>query len=201
MPVYVPEIVSAFFNSFLKNPGNYFNNSLQNRFGCDSVVELNLTLETIDTLFIDTTICESNTILFNGNNLSIPGIYFDSSLTAQNGCDSIQQLILKVIPKDTILRNTSICQNDSLLFDSQYLKSAGTYFRSFPTSVGCDSTIQLNLIVNNVNDTVLFDTICKGKSYNFNGLNLDSSGFYQDNLINTFGCDSAVKFKFICKSY
>ena len=60
------------------------------------------------------------------------------------------------------------------------------------SSIGCDSIIMMDLIVLPVNRETVFDTICEGELYDFNGSVLDASGSYVDTVVGTNGCDSIV---------
>lgn len=76
-------------------------------------------------------------------------------------------------------------------FGNTYTTS-GNYQHVIPNgnSVGCDSTINLALTINNPASTSLTQTACS--SYNFGGQTLTASGTYVDSLTTVAGCDSIV---------
>lgn len=70
--------------------------------------------------------------------------------------------------------------------------TTGNYQHVIPNgnAVGCDSTINLALTINNPASTSLTQTACS--SYNFGGQTLTASGTYVDSLTTVAGCDSIV---------
>jgi hypothetical protein len=89
-------------------------------------------------------------------------------------------------------RNENICSGDSLIFGSQALFTTGVYTRTELNQFGCDSTITLNLTVNQPSASTINATITQGESYSFNGQNLYTAGTYTATLQNAAGCDSVV---------
>lgn len=87
-----------FLNEELSESGTYLftlENAASN--GCDSLIELNLTLlQSSATTLIDARICEGEDYPFGGIFLTQPGTYIDSMQNNQ-GCDSIVVLVLRVI--------------------------------------------------------------------------------------------------------
>jgi hypothetical protein len=74
--------------------------------------------------------------------------------------------------------SANICQGDSLLFDGQYLKTAGNYSQVIPIPGSCDSIINLTLTVNpGFFDTSYVD-ICAGDTVNFHGNQYTQTGIY-----------------------
>ena len=96
---------------------------------------------------INISICENETYLFAGQNISLPGVY-TNLLQTQYGCDSIVTLNLDVntIYFDTL--NVAICQNESYTLGTQNLTSNGLYTEIFQSISGCDSSVSINLTVN-----------------------------------------------------
>lgn len=153
----------------------------------------NITTQTSTTCTLNTTlnqsICQGGSLLFNGQNLTTAGTYYDT-LTSVVGCDSIITLNLSV---NQIVSNISqsICQGGSFLFNGQNLTSAGTYYDTLSTAAGCDSIIVLNLNVNQLRKSVNH-SLCEGESVVFNGLTINTAGVYLDTFVNALGCDSIV---------
>ncbi|MDD4848224.1 MAG: hypothetical protein PHR53_05615, partial [Bacteroidales bacterium] len=83
--------------------------------GCDSIVELNLTvLPDYDTMLV-ATICDDETYQENGFNVSTSGVY-EQIFTAENGCDSIITLNLTVSPSpinQTIVGSGKYCEGET----------------------------------------------------------------------------------------
>ena len=93
------------------------------------------------------TICAGDSAFFAGEFQHLGGTYTDSLFTI-NGCDSIHQLILQVIPiPETNLAPITICSGDSALIFGTYQTTAGTYVDSLTSMQGCDSLVQQMLVV------------------------------------------------------
>lgn len=101
--------------------------------------------EMIDTLHA--VVCEGSYYEFNGNNYSEGGYYSDT-VSTDYGCDSIVVLDLVVAyPFDTIVYDT-ICSDESYIFNGSEITETGTYRFVGKTLHGCDSIVDLNIVVN-----------------------------------------------------
>ncbi|MBN1182520.1 MAG: T9SS type A sorting domain-containing protein, partial [Bacteroidales bacterium] len=79
--------------------------SLRSVFGCDSIVITDLFVNEeckVRTFTIDTTLCKDSSIIINGKEYSIPGIYYDT-ISYSNHCDSILTIVIE--PIDCITTN------------------------------------------------------------------------------------------------
>ena len=83
------------FNGVNLGVGGAYKDTLANIAGCDSIVTLNLTISPASTGTITTTIATGSSYLFNGVNLTQPGVYKDT-LANVSGCDSVVTLNLSV---------------------------------------------------------------------------------------------------------
>jgi gliding motility-associated-like protein len=72
------------------------------------------------------------------------GIYLDTLLN-RDGCDSIRQLELLVLPLYKTTHGLDLCIGDSTFFAGRWLYESGTYFDTLITSSGCDSLVELQL--------------------------------------------------------
>lgn len=77
--------------------GNYLIH-LRNSKECDSLIELNLTVRPMETINLDTGICEGSFLAIGNKNFSQPGIY-RINLFNQFGCDSTINLNLTLFSK------------------------------------------------------------------------------------------------------
>lgn len=118
--------------------------------GCDSTVTLTVTVNLPVTTPFSTSICMGDSLRFGDQALMMPGTYRDT-LMASNGCDSISILTLAVIPSaDTVISDT-VCEGDlPYIFGGQELMMSGSFGDTTKAATGCDSLIQLNLTVNEV---------------------------------------------------
>ena len=182
---------SYYFNGQNLTSAGSYSETLTGSNGCDSVVNLTLTINPFVTSAISAGICQNSSYDFNGQFLTVSGVYRDT-LTALGGCDSIVTLTLTVNQPTASTTGASICVGSTYLFNGQHLSQTGTYFASLTGSNGCDSVATLNLQVNSFLITNESASICHGGSYNFNGTILTASGNYADTLTAQGGCDSII---------
>lgn len=164
---------------------------LQNSKGCDSLLELALSVYSPSVKTIDTTLCEGSSLLYNQLTYDSTGSYSWHSPT-QKGCDSITNLNLKIIPIARNQVDTMLCQGQSLVWNGQVYSQSGTYIQTGISSLGCDSiqTIHLDLVSNI--KTNIDTTICEGSNLQIDGLTLDTAGLYSFDYKSAFGCDSTL---------
>ncbi|MBL7788369.1 MAG: gliding motility-associated C-terminal domain-containing protein [Chitinophagales bacterium] len=177
------------FNGNILNTTGIYKDTFVNAKGCDSFLYLHLTVN--DTTKKDSflAICRYNPIVFNGQTLSISGVYRDTFVNVR-GCDSFLYLHLTV--NDTSRKDSfrTICKNQPIIFNGNSLNISGIYRDTFVNSKGCDSFLVLNLTVNDTTKKDSFRTICKNQSMVFNGQTLSTTGVYRDTFMNSKGCDS-----------
>lgn len=180
-----------FHGTNLIQTGIYYHNLTANS-GCDSVIMLDLFVQTVDTTIFNQSICEGSTYTFHGSTLSQAGTYYHTA-NSQAGCDSVLVLTLSINPLDTIHQTASVCEGSSYNFNGNMLTQSGTYYYSTTNQFGCDSTVVLDFTVNPIDTTLLSESICQGNSYNFYGNMLTQSGIYHHTLSSQFGCDSILQ--------
>jgi gliding motility-associated-like protein len=177
-------------NKYFTKAG-YFTDSFLTWDICDSFITLQLTVLRKDSTHIYDTLCNNLPKSFNGQSLTLAGIYRD---TLQNtvGCDS--HIFYHFIPKpiyETPL-SRAICASDSALFGGKYYKLAGVYYDTLKTKRNCDSVLKLTLIINPLDTNRQTQSICRGKSYNFYSQVLTTAGTYSHKFNNRNGCDSLI---------
>jgi len=162
---------------------------------CDSMVMLHLIVNQSynDTVEIEAcryTIVNYFPVSFTANQDTIVSYLYQSIL----GCDSLVTLKVKTAyfwSEQTV----EICGNEMYYFGNKYLTETGIYFDTLQTAeLGCDSVIQLNLIVKpsyffeeevDVYGNQMHDW--QGRSYQ----NLPAGQYVvYDSLISILGCDS-----------
>ncbi len=146
-------------------------------------------LSSEDTLLMS--ICEGESIDFNGAELTENGIYRDT-LSNVLGCDSIVLLDLSVINKTNSTHFLSICSNDYYVFEDDTLSVSGTYQTILTSYQGCDSIITLDLNVLETSMTHISESICPHEYYVLGTDTLIDSGSYELMLVSEMGCDSIV---------
>ena len=91
--------------------------------------------------------------------------------------------------------DTSICQGDSVYVGGTYQTSSGSYNdTSFGSNV-CDSCIVVyttNLTIDSMIQINQSITLCEGESITVGSNTYDSTGVYQDTIIDIIGCDTLL---------
>jgi len=168
--------------------------TLTNSSGCDSIVTLNLTVNSPTNSQENITSCDN--YLWGGNNYFQSGIYIDT-LQSTNGCDSIAALNLTINSGSTSQENITACNNYS--WNGTTYSQSGTYTKTLQTISGCDSILTLNLIIDSGGNYQ--ENISTCNNYNWNGTNYSQSGTYYDTLQNTNGCDSILVLNLTISNY
>ena len=179
------------FNGQLISSAGSYTQTLSSQAGCDSLVNLDLTLLPAEHTTLDTAICQGDAYLFNNQTLLNSGTYHDT-LTANSGCDSIITLNLTVTPVYNTSIEAAICEGSTYVFGGTILDTNGTYVDSLSSVNGCDSIVTLHLTVQTSILTIIDAQICTGQNYPFAGMLLSASGTYVDTLTSAGGCDSVV---------
>jgi hypothetical protein len=159
--------------------------------GCDSIVTLTLSLKAVTIGAVSASICPGSSFDFGGKNLTVAGTYKDT-VTGSNGCDSIVTLTLSLKSTSASSKSASICPGFTYAFGGKLLNQAGTYKDTLTGVNGCDSIITLTLSLKTVVTSNVFDSICSGQTYNFNGKSLTTAGVYNDTISSSQGCDSII---------
>ncbi len=172
-------------------PGVYYDTTLTAA-GCWQIDSTRLTVVSQQEIVIDTSICAGAALAFGGISLTQPGTYRDT-LTGSGGCDSIVSLNLRVRPADSIREVFAICPGDSLLWQGQYYRQAGSYQQLFQNQTGCDSARWLQLNALEAPLTQERYLLCQGGEVVING-----RAYRQDTVFERYspapsGCDSVIQ--------
>ena len=168
---------------------------LQDVHGCDSVVFLNLVSVPLLTDTVVETICYGESYDWFGSTCTTTGTYDHKLTSVVTGCDSIAVLNLTVLPEIwPEVTNGSTCAGVAYEWRGKAYTEAGTYTDSVKTENGCDSVYVLNLQVwPAVAPTEVYDTICAGETYTYNGETYITSIVKDVTLTSVNGCDSIVR--------
>ena len=132
----------------LSAPGTY-RDSLVNFLGCDSIITLHLSISEPARSHFDDYVCQGYEYV--GYGFHVSGIVGDTLLqrttSTLEGCDSIIELFVTFYPTYTIDTTIVIASGDVYEFGEQTLTKAGNYSETFVSSAGCDSVVNLTLVV------------------------------------------------------
>lgn len=178
-------------NGFNTNIAGTNELKLVSQYNCDSIIYLNLTLNPTynDTIYAE--ICDNETYTLYGFDENTTGLY-SLNLQTIKGCDSIVNLSLIVHPtyNDTIF--AEICKDELYSQFGFNERETGFYTQNLQTINGCDSIINLSLIVGEKYYDTIYAQICNGETYNLYGFNETEGGLYTQSLVSQYGCDSIV---------
>jgi gliding motility-associated-like protein len=183
--------------AFQTTAGVYFDNFI-NTLGCDSVVSTTLSFLPLSTGTATATICPGGSIMLGGSLQTTAGVYNDTIIAgAFNGCDSIVQTTLTVLPLSTGTATASICPGGSIMLGGSLQTTAGVYNDTIIAGGfnGCDSIVQTTLIILPLSTGTATATICPGGSIMLGGSLQTTAGVYTDTIIagGFNGCDSIVQ--------
>ena len=137
-------------------------------------------------------ICSGTFFEVGTNRYNRSGTYFDT-LQAVDGCDSIVQLDLTIHPHFLVSETDTICADTFYIFGNDTLRQTGMYTNALQSKIGCDSLVELNLLVLG-GDTIVEDRIiCMGDFTIFNGDTIREEGSYFENLTVERGCSSTIQ--------
>ncbi len=164
-----------------------FTYNFQSEWGCDSIVirQLQIREELFDS--IDIIICLGET--YQGTAYSNDTILTEIG-TSVNGCDSTFYTKIDVaFPSDTSIQ-VEICDGENYTINTTTYSQSGNYTQLIQSVNGCDSTINLELIVWENYESTFTNFICEGDFYN--GNQYFASTVLIDSLSSIHGCDSIL---------
>jgi len=113
---------------------------------------------------------------------------------AYNVCDKAplkcETVTVYTIPPTII--DTILCEGECLTVANNTICTAGNYSYTLKTLEGCDSTIQVKLLVNPISSKALKFNICDGDSVQVGIIKYFTTGNYTNVLKNQYNCDSTI---------
>lgn len=202
------------FNGQQLNTTGFYSDTLHSIFGCDSVVQLSLTI--LPPIIISQTeiICSGSSYNFNGQQLNSTGVFSDTLLSI-SGCDSVVNLSLTVLPPIINSQIETICAGEIFNFNGINISVSGLYSDTVLISNNCDSVISLELIVDSINTLIQqhYDTLFSNDTGDIqwydcnsnqiisgatnNNFTPSASGVYSVIIINNNCVDTSECFPFI----
>lgn len=189
------ELPFIFYDSVFTHAGTYlYDFSSNNNIDSAYIINLNVLATYTDT--IHATICDNQIYSQNGFNQDSAGIY-SQVFQSINGCDSTIILDLNLLQTYDTTIHATICVGEIYSDYGFNQDSTGVYTQVLQSFNGCDSTLILDLFVQQPFDTIIQATICEGDIYTENGFNQDTSGTYTLELQSIYGCDSTVTLQLV----
>jgi hypothetical protein len=165
-----------------------YTDTIASAVGCDSVITIDLTVNTVATGTINVNSCSGSYTSPAGNVYTSSGTYIDTLSTA-SGCDSIITINLSFNTATSSTIAPVSCDSYTSPSGMVYTTN-GTYLDTIPNMAGCDSVITINLTVNSASTTTVIADLCGGSYTAPSGTVYTVSGTYSDTIQRVNGCDS-----------
>ena len=193
-------IIDRFFSD--RNPTGQI--MLTSYLGCDSTLDVRIDILPTALGFYRADICRGDTLRFPDH----PGQFFTSGRTtgtlrnvngSVNGCDSLTEVDLTVLPDAIGSFDKKICANDSVdIYGQVYSiqKPRGTQKLPIKSYRNCDTFLTVNLTFNPISTGSFRDTICSSKNIVIGNRTFDINNPSGSILLpssNSNGCDSTLQ--------
>lgn len=167
--------------------------TLSTIYGCDSVITVGLGVNEVYDIDVDAETCDGDIfILPDGTGVFTAGTY-SSTLSSIEGCDSVINTTLTVLPIPETSMDAFICDGEFYtLPDGSVTSSAGTYTSVLTAASGCDSLVYTTLELWPVYTVDVAAGICEGTTYTLPDGAIVGAGFYSTTLTTINGCDSII---------
>jgi len=131
-----------------------------------------------------------STATFNGLfvNPNTSYLNFTTTITSELGMVDVQSLSFLICCDPFLTVTITAC--DSFDWDGMTYDSTGMYTNVYTGVNGCDSTVTLDLTINNSSSSTVTITACD--SFDWDGMTYDSTGMYTNVYTGVNGCDSTV---------
>ena len=177
--------------TFTSGDGGYAaTKELQNVAGCDSTLNLFLTIRHLRKDTLHRTICSDEVpFLWRGNSYSESGMRtLDTVYSTTSLVDTLFTLDLTINQAYAVDTTAKAC--DSYTWRGKTYTESGNYLFNGQTKAGCDSIVTLHLTINK--STSSEQTVAEYDSYTWNGKTYTESGTYTYATTNAAGCDSVA---------
>ena len=174
----------------LTSSGVYFDSLKTVNTGCDSIIELTLSVYPTYRFDENQTICESETpYMWRGKQCWTSGLYYDSLQTKMH-YDSVYVLNLNVRDTAYVNKHFTICRGESFVYNGKTYNRGGVWTDTLSTVNGCDSIVVIR--VKELPDYFFSDTaaVANRQPYVWRGKTFTHTGIYRDTLDSSTGCDS-----------
>ncbi len=187
------ELPYTYGGRVLTTAGNY-RIPLQSVNGCDSIINLDLSVNQAYALFDTVRICPSAYPYHYGSKwYAEPGNYQVDALTAK-GCDSIVFLTLETYEYPLTFDTLHLCASSlPYKYGPIYILDQGSKDVPFVSSKGCDSIVRVEAVVEPKYRITRYIYVCTNDfPYICGDRIITDSGTYVVNMKSIYGCDSII---------
>jgi len=121
--------------------------------GCDSTINLNLTVHPENNTNLTASICDGQVFTIGNQSFTQSG-HYEVLLASIQGCDSLINFNLTVHPKTSTNLSKSLCAGDIFTIGNQQFTQSGQYEVKLKTVQGCDSIVHADLTFVELNNAV-----------------------------------------------
>jgi|GEM_PF-890253 len=144
---------------------------------CDRVEVLEVEVLSSSISNVRDTVCDQYTWSQNGQTYNASGIYTDVLMNAI-GCDSVIRLILEVDSSTTSVQKETSCFTYEWTRKGITYTESGSYFDTIPNGIGCDSILELDLTIYNLDLSITkrgFDLISNQEDAKYQWLDCEDN--------------------------
>ena len=173
--------------------GTYFD-TLVTANGCDSIVEVSLTIYPTYVQSYQDTFCAGQYFVLPGGDTAFTAGSYSDTLATIKSCDSIINVNLSIIPLPIDTHYQQICNGSYWLRpNGDTASQAGIYIDTIQNTQGCDTINVLSIAVNPIFQDTQTVAICANESFlRPSGAPISNAGWYIDSLQTVSGCDSII---------
>lgn len=179
--------------------GVYYDSLVSQLSGCDSVYQMTVNIRNTYHTVLEKTILSVDYYDFNGTVLRDSGTYYHHFISEKNGCDSLVELHLTVLPVYNINETHEMCDGETYVWNGLQLTETGDYAVTLKSQYNTDSIVHLGLTVYKqlVHELPVVH-ISDRETYTWHGVTYSASGTYTyDTISIVTGCDSVAKLRLV----
>jgi hypothetical protein len=185
-------------DQFTSPSGNYtwttsglYNDTLTNAAGCDSVITVDLTILNSSSSIISPIACNQYLSPSGNYTWTTNGLYNDTVANAA-GCDSLITIDLTILNSSSSSISPIACNQYFSPSGNYVWTTSGSYSDTISNAAGCDSLITVDLTILNNSTASLTTEACFSYLSPSGNHTWNTSGIYEDTLVNALGCDSIL---------
>ncbi len=171
--------------------------TLINQLGCDSTISISMNFfESIPPTELTPMLCDGDTIVIDGNEVTSNTLSWEYALLNANGCDSTILINAVLLENTSSSFTASVCQGDSIVVHGDiYSESNPSGQTIIPNLQGCDSIINVSIDIIQESIFILDTILCNVESFFKGGLMFspeDTVGIISYMTSGQISCDSSV---------